>query len=140
MNEYIGNDDQIKKELQDKLNSFGDYVNIVKSNLNTNDIITKTLKSLNNLKELQKEIKNYILEEVDNIDNELKNIDTSIKKRNLAVFGIGDILDYFDKIKNSFNTLQQNSTTLNEYIQFSKDSSDFDSLMKNMINHISDSI
>ena len=140
MNEYIGNDNQIKKELQDKLNSFGDYVNIVKSNLNTNDIITKTLKSLNNLKELQKEIKNYILEEVDNIDNELKNIDTSIKKRNLAVFGIGDILDYFDKIKNSFNTLQQNSTTLNEYIQFSKDSSDFDSLMKNMINHISDSI
>ena len=114
MTEYIGNDDQIKSQLQDKLNSFGDYVSIVKSNLNTNEIINKTLQSLNNLKELQKEIKNYILEEVDNIDNELKNIDTSIKKRNLAVFGIGDILDYFDKIKNSFNTLQQNSTTLNE--------------------------
>ena len=141
MTEYIGNDDQIKSQLQDKLNSFGDYVSIVKSNLNTNDIINKTLQSLNNLKELQKEIKNFVLEEVDNIDNELKNIDTSIyKKRNLEVFEIEDILDYFDKMKNSFNTLQQNSTTLNEYIQFSKDSSDFDSFMKNMINHISDPI
>ena len=141
MSEYIGNDDKIKKELQDKLNSFGDYFSIVKSNLNTNDIISKTLQSLNNLKELQKEIKNYILEEVDNIDNELKNIDISIfKKRNLEIFEIGDILDYFDKLKNAFNTMQQNSTSLNEYIQFSKDSSDFDSLMKNMINHISDPI
>ena len=49
---YEGNDEEIKRQLEEKLNSFDNYFEVVKSNLNSSDITTKTENSLNNLKNL----------------------------------------------------------------------------------------
>ena len=51
INDTYSNDYKIiKQKLKEKINSFGDYVSVVQNNFPLNDIINKTLTSLNNLK------------------------------------------------------------------------------------------
>ena len=103
---YEGNDEEIKRQLEEKLNSFDDYFEVVKSNLNSSDIITKTENSLNNLKNVKNNMKVEILKEIDGIDNELKKIDLNVYRRNLEEFSITDITNNLDKIKKKFESRQ----------------------------------
>ena len=141
---YSGNDDTIKQQLEEKINSFGDYVSVVQNNFPVNDIISNTLTSLNNLKSIQDSISQFIIDKVSNIEEVLKEINTEVKKdnrlRNLEEFEITRILDNVNEIKKSFEKVQKNVIALNEYIQMSKDYPDFNKNMKNMIEHISDPI
>ena len=142
---YSGNDDTIKQQLEEKINSFGDYVSVVQNNFPVNDIISNTLTSLNNLKSIQDSISQFIIDKVSNIEEVLnKEINTEVQKnnrlRNLEEFEISDILDKFGEIQKSFEKVQKNVIALNEYIQISKDYTDFNKNMKNMIEHISDPI
>ena len=134
---YEGNDEEIKRQLEEKLNSFDDYFEVVKSNLNSSDITTKTENSLNNLKNVKNNMKVEILKEIDGIDNELKKIDLNVYRRNLEEFSITDITNNLDKIKKKFDSIQEELINLNEFIKISKDYSNFESLIKNMIDHIS---
>ena len=142
---YSGNDDTIKQQLEEKINSFGDYVSVVQNNFPVNDIISNTLTSLNNLKSIQDSISQFIIDKVSNIEEVLnKEINTEVQKnnrlRNLEEFEITRILDNVNEIKKSFEKVQKNVIALNEYIQMSKDYTDFNKNMKNMIEHISDPI
>ncbi len=134
---YEGNDEEIKRQLEEKLNSFDNYFEVVKSNLNSSDITTKTENSLNNLKNVKNNMKVEILKEIDGIDNDLKEIDLNVYRRNLEEFSITDIINDLDKIKKKFDSIQEELINLNEFIKISKDYSNFESLIKNMIEHIS---
>ncbi len=134
---YEGNDEEIKRQLEEKLNSFDNYFEVVKSNLNSSDITTKTENSLNNLKNVQNNMKIEILKEIDGIDNDLKKIDLNVYRRNLEEFSIPNIINNLDKIKKKFDSIQEELINLNEFIKISKDYSNFESLIKNMIEHIS---
>ena len=78
-----------------------------------------------------------ILKEIDGIDNDLKEIDLNVYRRNLEEFSITDIINDLDKIKKKFDSIQEELINLNEFIKISKDYSNFESLIKNMIDHIS---
>ena len=110
---YSGNDDTIKQQLEEKINSFGDYVSVVQNNFPVNDIISNTLTSLNNLKSIQDSISQFIIDKVSNIEEVLnKEINTEVQKnnrlRNLEEFEISDILDKFGEIQKSFEKVQKN--------------------------------
>ncbi len=145
--EYEKNDINIKNNLAQKIESFGDYVTKVSDKLNSDEIILNTTNSYNNIKNIGEEIKTFFQNNLTNdIENEINKINLTLpsKKeleeqyniRNLKEFEIKDILNNIKEIKSSLNNITEESIKLEEFSKFSKDNSNFEKQFSNILQHI----